>query len=534
MRNAAQREAQRRGTMKIYHGAILTCNEKNETVSYLVEENGKISYVGNMLPAPYREKEITELGERALLPSFADTHLHFASMSLFHAGVNVMDVKDNEEIKSRLREFLPRYKGKVAIAFGASPHSVKERRLLSRADLDEVSAEKPVMVVKYDGHACIVNTALMKLLPEQVKTMRGYNADTGEMNQEAFFATTDYVSGTVSLPELVKAMQNAIDHMAEKGIGLMHTVSGVGFPKDMDVDLERYVGRGAEGGFQTRLFFQTMDTEKVRKRKLPRIGGCFATALDGCFGSEDAALLQPYEKSGSTGVLYYTDQEVTDFCIRANRLGLQIELHAIGDAAFSQASRALRAALDDFPREDHRHGIIHACLPTEEGMEICRKYHIQIPLQTAFVVWPQEPDWYLKEILGEREARLNPLRTFMDHGIILSAGSDAPCTDPDPMLWIHNACNHPVQEQALTVEEALRMCTYWGYWTSFDEKERGSLEKGKTADMVILQKNPLKAEKERLKEIRVEQLILGGKPYEKQKQNWIRLVLKGLLGSGKI
>ena len=84
------------------------------------------------------------------------------------------------------------------------------------------------------------------------------------------------------------------------------------------------------------------------------------------------------------------------------RQGLQIEMHAIGDAAFDQATRALKAALDDYPREDHRHGIIHACLPTPEGIAICRDYKIQIPLQTAFIDWPQEPDRYLREILGNR------------------------------------------------------------------------------------------------------------------------------------
>jgi len=102
------------------------------------------------------------------------------------------------------------------------------------------------------------------------------------------------------------------------------------------------------------------------------------------------------------------------------------------------------------------------------------------------------------------------------------------------MLWIHNACNHPDPTQALTVEEALRMSTYWGYWTSFDEKERGSLEKGKIADMVILGANPLTVPKENLKNISVNQLILGGIPYAEQKKSWVRLVLRGLFGSGKI
>jgi len=520
--------------MKIYHGTILSCDNQNNSYQYLVEEKGRISYLGESLPDQYKGVPIMELEKQVLIPSFVDTHLHFASMALFHTGINAMDVSSNEELKERLIQFLPKSKSKVVIAFGASPHSVKERTLLSRLDLDMVSTDRPIMVVKYDGHACIINSALLKLLPDSIKTERGYNPDSGEMNQEAFFKTTDYVSATVSLWDLVKSMQKSVDYMASKGIGLIHSVSGVGFPKDMDVDLERFVGRGAENGFQMRLFFQTMDTAKVLKRKLPRIGGCFATALDGCYGSMDAALTKPYEGTDNCGILYYTDEEVIDFCKKANRLGLQIELHAIGDAAFNQATRAMKAALDDYPRVDHRHGIIHACFPTAEGLAICEKYQIQIPLQTSFIDWPQEPDWYLRNILGEREAMLNPLRKFLDHHIVISAGSDSPCTDPDPMLWIHKACNILIPDQALTVEEALRMSTYWGFWTSFDEKERGSLEIGKIADMVILGDNPLTVPKEKLKEIKVNQLILSGKPYKKQKQSWVKLIVKGMLSRGKI
>ena len=158
-------------------------------------------------------------------------------------------------------------------------------------------------------------------------------------------------------------------------------------------------------------------------------------------------------------MLYYTDEQVIDFCRTANRAGLQIEMHAIGDAAFDQACRALAAALDDFPRNDHRHGIIHACLPTTEGLDICERYHIQLPMQTSFIDWPQEPDSYLERVLGpKRASRLNPLRTMWDRGIVLSAGSDAPCTDPDPILWMQRACNHSNPAESLTVREALRMC----------------------------------------------------------------------------
>jgi hypothetical protein len=126
-------------------------------------------------------------------------------------------------------------------------------------------------------------------------------------------------------------------------------------------------------------------------------------------------------------------------------------------------------------------------------------------MQTSFIDWPQEPDAYLESILGPKRAgRLNPLRTYVDAGIVVSAGSDAPCTDPDPVLWMQRACNHSNPAQSLTVREALRMCTYNGAWATFD----GELE--------------------------VEQLLLAGTPYEKQRQNFLAAVLKGMVSKSKI
>ena len=157
-----------------------------------------------------------------------------------------------------------------------------------------------------------------------------------------------------------------------------------------------------------------------------------------------------------------------------------------------------------------------------------------MPVQTSFINWPQEPDEYLEKILGkERNERLNPIGTFVANDISVSAGSDAPCTDPDPMLWIHNACNHPIEGQSLSVQEALRMCTYNGYYATFDEKERGSLEVGKIADMVILSENPYTIDKSKLRDIKVEQLYLKGKPYEKQSKSVAGLMLSGMMSGRK-
>ena len=173
--------------MKIYHGAILSVNARDEVFRYLVEDGGRIVFVGNELPAQYAGAEVTELGDKALIPSFVDTHQHFASFAIFNAGLNVMEAGSNEEIAGMVADFYARSgNAKTLIAFGASPYSVKERRLISREELDRVCPDKEIMVVKYDGHACIVNSRLLARLDPKVRDLRGYHPDTGEMNQEAF------------------------------------------------------------------------------------------------------------------------------------------------------------------------------------------------------------------------------------------------------------------------------------------------------------------------------------------------------------
>lgn len=517
---------ERGAKMKVYEGAILTCSEKDEVFRYLVEDKGRIIYTGDELPEIYADAVRFELGDRALVPSFTDSHIHFASYATFHAGLNVADAKSNKEILQMLREFAAKCEDKLVIAFGASPHSVEEKCFVTREQLDEVCPDRPLFMVKYDGHTCVINTKLLERIRNKAKNLRGYHAETGEMNQEAFFAVSDYVTNSISIPKLLRNMQKAADYMASKGIGMIHTVSGVGFPMDMDVDMEKWFGKGLDNGLQFRVFFQTMDVNKAKRRGLPRIGGCFATALDGCFGSKDAAMLLPYEGTNSTGVLYYSDEKVADFCKKANRAGLQIEMHAIGDAAFDQATKAIKAALDDFPREDHRHTVIHACLPTKEGIRICEEYKIGLAIQSAFIDWPQEPNGYLESILGERAQKLNPFKTFAEHNIMMSVGSDGPCTDPDPINWIYKICNNG--EESLPVQQALRMCTRNGYWQTFDEKERGSLEPGKIADMAILSGNPYTVEPENLNVLKVEKLLLRGEDYKPLSENPVKQVLRGI------
>ena len=150
--------------MKIYRGTILTLDSRNTVANCLVEDKGRIVYVGDLLPRKYRfgHHEVVHLGKRVLIPSFVDSHIHFASYATFHAGLNVMNARSNAEILDMLRAFLKDNDDPFIVAFGASPYSVEEGRLVSRAELDAVCPDRPLFMVKYDGHACVVNTPLFK------------------------------------------------------------------------------------------------------------------------------------------------------------------------------------------------------------------------------------------------------------------------------------------------------------------------------------------------------------------------------------
>ena len=256
--------------MTCYKGNILTVNPSDDTAQYLIEKDGKILYVGNVLPSSFKDAEMIDLEGKTLVPAFVDTHQHFASFSTFFAGLNVMDAESNVQIAEMIRDFVSRSPAKTLIAFGASPYSVREKRLISRAELDEVCPDKEIMVVKYDGHACIVNSKLFKKMEGKVRRLRGCHPDTGEMNQEAFFKFSDYITGSLSLFDLVKNMQNAVDFYASRGIGMIHTVSGVGFTMNLDITFEKLFAKGLRNGFQIRVFPQPMNVRTAIKRKLAK------------------------------------------------------------------------------------------------------------------------------------------------------------------------------------------------------------------------------------------------------------------------
>jgi len=502
--------------MQIYMGHIVTCDQEGSVFKYLVEDEGRIAFVGDKLPGFFGPApEITDLKDKALLPAFGDGHIHFSSWALFNSTFDVREAEKLADIGLLIREFANRDpKTKVLFGFGHSANSVAEGRLITRTELDSAAKERPIYLVCYDGHSAVANTAAIGMMPKEIRLLNGFDLESGQLFHEAFLAATDYISSKIPPFKLGHSMLKGMDALAGYGVGLMHTVEGVGFPRDLDVDLVRFLAKSSQLEF--RVYFQTMDVSKALKRKLPRIGGCFACALDGCFGTKDAALLEPYSDDPQNyGILFYSDQQVNSFVIEANRAGLQVQLHCIGDAAVAQAVRAIAAALEDTPRIDHRHTLIHASLIPEQTLERIAELGISITLQPGLLISPLEPVCYLEKLLGERVNTGTPLRKLIDLGIMVSGGSDGPVLEPNPIEGIYAACNHVTPEQSVNIQEALRMFTYNVAYNSFDEHELGSLEKGKLANMVILNCDPLQLLPRELRRLKVEELLIKGVKYEK-------------------
>jgi len=153
--------------------------------------------------------------------------------------------------------------------------------------------------------------------------------------------------------------------------------------------------------------------------------------------------------------------------------------------------KAYQRVLKEIPKEDHRHRIEHFELPQKEHIKIVSQLNLTLSLQPSFLYfWGGEGKLY-EQLLGkERAKRIIPLRSILNENIVAGGGSDSSVTPMDPFLGIYSAINHPNEEERITLEEAIKMFTYNSAYIGFLEKEKGSIEKGKDADLVILEKDP--------------------------------------------
>ncbi|MEG0943902.1 MAG: amidohydrolase family protein [Angelakisella sp.] len=498
--------------MRVFaNGKFISCEDENRIFSILVEENGRIAYTGDTLPDRYKTGNVIDLGGACVTPCFGDTHLHFISTCFL--PLDVRGCKNIPEVLAKISEYIKTDHEKVIQGFGISAHTMEEKRLPTRQELDSVT-DRPLALGKYDGHAGIVNSALIALLPPELQNHPQLNKETGECYSDAFQLLCAHSAkmGYVTPKFIMNNIPRVMDMLAKKGINLILPVEGLegdSSPYDLTV--------GVDGQTPIRVlpFFQTMDIKEAMAKECRRVGGCFASQLDGCFGAEDAALREPYTSNPeSSGWLLHSQETVNEFIKKANRAGMHLAIHAIGDAAIEQLIIAFEEALRDYPQKDHRHAIIHGDLFPKEYLERAGKLGLYCAVQTPFLTWPEEPLPYLVQVIGQRAYEKHPLPLMIDAGLTLANGSDNPSSQVDPIMGLYSSCNHPNPAYSVDIITALRMHTLNTAKFAFTEKDMGSLTVGKVADFVVFDRDLTETPREQLLDVKITDVYYGGRQYQ--------------------
>ncbi|MHA1256398.1 MAG: amidohydrolase [Promethearchaeota archaeon] len=195
----------------------------------------------------------------------------------------------------------------------------------------------------------------------------------------------------------------------------------------------------------------------------------------------------------------------------AHNLGYQIGVHAIGDKANRVLVDLYKRLLTEFPKENHRHRIEHASLLTSDVIKDMKELGIIASVQPPFIT--SDRRLAVSRLGPERCKYTYPIKSLVDAGVLCASGSDSPVEDPDVVLGLHALVNRDgfVPEQCISMNDALKTYTINGAYSAFEEEVKGSIEVGKLADLVILDKNPLEVPKNEIKDLKVLETIIRGK-----------------------
>ncbi|MCD7749156.1 MAG: amidohydrolase family protein [Oscillospiraceae bacterium] len=243
--------------MVVYKNArFISCEPENRFFSAMAVDKGRIVWVGSQedLPTSCQRARVVDLQGAAVTPAFADTHIHFESFATFQQTFYLMDAESFEEDAAIVRAYADAHpRAKVLMGYGCSAHTVREGRLPERADMDSWT-DRPLMVVKYDGHAAVCNSAMLSLLTDEVKTDPGYDGESGWLYQNAFYKGVNEVTAKIPILDVVRGLSKGAKALADVGIGLVHNVEGVGYTGDLDVDMINILAPGLPQAY--RIFFR--------------------------------------------------------------------------------------------------------------------------------------------------------------------------------------------------------------------------------------------------------------------------------------
>ncbi len=510
----------------LVNGNLITMNPKQPKAQAAAIKDGRFTAVGDskrILSHVGKDTRKIDLEGKTVIPGFIDTHVHGTSLGRLLSQIDLRDVRSIKEIQQKINEWATRIpRGKWIIGHGWDQDKLAEKRYPLRIDLDQAAPGHPVLLTRVCGHLGIVNTQAMKragITKQTVQPTGGCidsDPETGEPNGILRENALNLIHGC--LPEetekkLTETCLLACQEMVEEGITTAHWIIS---SSNETRALQRLNKRGK---LPLRVYIlspiECLD-HLIELGLSTGFGddklkiGSIKIMTDGSLGARTAALKRPYEDAPENkGMLLYPRKQLEKMVKKAHEANLQVSIHAIGDKTIEMVLKVLEKVLQKTPRNSHRHRLEHVSVLNATLIRKMKDIDVIASVQPHFIV----SDFWIPDRLGEARARWTyALKSLLNEGVMITGSSDAPVEPVSPILGIYAAVTRKTfPQERLTVEEALRLYTINAAYASFEEDAKGSIEKGKFADLAVLSQDPSKVAPQQIKKIMVEMTITAGR-----------------------
>jgi len=533
-----------------YGGDILTMvGDSPEYAEALVVIDGKIAFTGNSAEAMNMAgpgHKMVNLDGKTLLPGLIDGHAHFGAFSTQAIGANILPPPDGgasdiPKMIDILKEWnTPENRALTGWIYGMGfdDSVLEEKRFPTKFDLDQVSTEHPIMIIHISGHFAVVNSKGLEVLNITSETE---NPEGGIIRRTENNEPNGVLEELAAIPFFAKALTPASEEAAKKFFDSGQEMAlSYGYTTAQDgrlVDQTVYVNAAENNSLKldvvSYIDYSVVDELMATKwnsntyNNHYRIGGMKIT-LDGSPQGRTAWRTEPYllkPEGAEDGYKGYpaipNEDDVIELFKKGFKNDWQILVHGNGDAAIDQFIKATRAAADEYGNEDRRSVLIHGQYIREDQLDSLKTLDAVaslFPLHTFY--WG---DWH-SQIIGEELAqKISPVRTALNKGVKVTIHTDAPVALPNLMRMVGISVERKSRsgkvigkEEKMTPYQALQAITIWSAYQHFEEDIKGSLEKGKLADLVILDKNPLKVDESEIKNIQVLETIKEGETVYKK------------------
>jgi predicted amidohydrolase YtcJ len=495
---------------------IRTMNPNQPTAQALAINKNKIVKVGTnkQIGQLINEKtKVLNFEGKTVVPGLIDTHIHVADFGRCLMWLDLTSAQSMGELQSMLEEKARQTPvGKWIVGRGWNQDRFKEKRMPQTSDLDECTPNNPVILYHETAMICAVNTKALQIagVTKQTVVPSGGLVDQNPENSELTGILRNSATHLIwqaipepTVTELLEATSLACQKISSAGITSVHWLVL------SEVELEIIQNLNALGRLPFRVNVvvpqELLETNNVSAL---RVGGA-TIAADGYLDSKEAALLEPYsDEPKNSGKLLCTEKELAASVAKVLAAGVQPIILAMGDKAIDMTLKII----EQTQKGNVRFRIEQAAVLNKDLIYRLKNQEVVISIQPK-VISTEFSVWSAIQRLGLERARwLHPLKTLLKEGVKIAGGSDCPMEPLSPLLGIQEVVlRTEFPEQRLSVEEALRMYTLDAAYSSGEDNVKGSIEEGKLADLTVLSDDPMAVEPKKIKNIKVEFIIVDGK-----------------------